>query len=94
MCLILLFFVLENSSSLHPYEVEIKKLLENPRPEFDFVKDDVDFKMSDSYVWVETKSKLEELADVLSRMSVFAVDTEQHSVRSCLGFTALIQVIC
>lgn len=48
--------------------------------------------MKDSYVWVDTESKLKDLADVLSKESVFAVDTEQHSLHSFLGFTALIQV--
>lgn len=48
--------------------------------------------MSDSYVWVDSELKLKELADVLSKESVFAVDTEQHSLHSFLGFTALIQV--
>lgn len=48
--------------------------------------------MRDSYVWVETESQLKELADILAKSKVFAVDTEQHSLRSFLGFTALIQV--
>ncbi|KAI9177536.1 hypothetical protein LWI28_016403 [Acer negundo] len=82
----------DKSSSLHPYEVEIKALSENLRPEFNFVTDKVDLKMSDLYVWVETKSQLEELANKLSGERVFAVDTEQHSLRSFLGFTALIQI--
>ncbi|KAK2649749.1 hypothetical protein Ddye_017238 [Dipteronia dyeriana] len=82
----------DKSSSLHPYEVEIIALSENLRPEFNFVTDNVDLKMSDFYVWVETKSQLEELANKLSGESVFAVDTEQHSLRSFLGFTALIQI--
>lgn len=72
--------------------MEIKALLENPRREFEFVTDDVDLKMSDSYAWVETTLQLKELADALSRERVFAVDTEQHSLRSFLGFTALVQV--
>ncbi|KAL5797871.1 hypothetical protein ACOSQ2_002691 [Xanthoceras sorbifolium] len=82
----------EKSSSLHPYEVEIKALLENPRPESNFVTNNVDLKMSDLYVWVETKSQLKELADKLSGERAFAVDTEQHSLRSFLGFTSLIQI--
>ena len=48
--------------------------------------------MKNSYVWVDTEFKLKELADVLSKECVFAVDTEQHSLHSFLGFTALIQV--
>lgn len=82
----------EKSSSLHPCEPEITALLENPQPEFDFLTVDLDSQMSDSYVWVETKSQLKELANILSKERVFAVDTEQHSLRSFLGFTALIQV--
>lgn len=48
--------------------------------------------MSDSYVWVDTEEKLESLARLLSEERVFAVDTEHHSLRSFLGFTALMQV--
>ena len=48
--------------------------------------------MDNTYIWVETESQLEELVNVLSKERVFAVDTEQHSLRSFLGFTALIQV--
>ncbi|KAL5978634.1 hypothetical protein ACLOJK_029751, partial [Asimina triloba] len=38
------------------------------------------------------KSQLQELAGVLSKEQFFAVDTEQHSARSFLGFTALMQI--
>lgn len=83
----------ENCSNLHPYEPEITDLIENPRGDFEFdVATKMDLKMTDVYVWVETESQLKELADTLSKESVFAVDTEQHSLRSFLGFTALIQV--
>ncbi|KAA8524681.1 hypothetical protein F0562_011104 [Nyssa sinensis] len=82
----------ENSSSSHPYQAEITALLKNPHLEFNFVDGNMDLKMSDSYVWVETHSQLQELVDVLSKERVFAVDTEQHSLRSFLGFTALIQI--
>ncbi|KAG9150036.1 hypothetical protein Leryth_010093 [Lithospermum erythrorhizon] len=44
------------------------------------------------FLWVDTQPQLELLADVLSKQIVFAVDTEQHSLRSFLGFTALIQI--
>lgn len=88
----IVLLIVEKSSGSHPYEVEITALLENPRPEFDFLTTDLDSQMSDSYVWVETKSQLKELANVLSKEKVFSVDTEQHSLRSFLGFTALIQV--
>lgn len=49
--------------------------------------------MKDSYVWVHTETQLKELVDALSEERFFAVDTEQHSLRSFLGFTALVQVI-
>lgn len=49
--------------------------------------------LADSYVWVDTISQLEALVDLLSKEQVFAVDTEQHSLHSLLGFTALMQVI-
>lgn len=48
--------------------------------------------MSCSYTWVDTEPQLESLAGLLRREKVFAVDTEQHSFRSFLGFTALMQV--
>ncbi|XP_015577871.1 protein RRP6-like 3 isoform X1 [Ricinus communis] len=83
-----------NSSSSHPYEREISALIENSGIEFGFeINSIVDLKeMKDDYVWVETESQLKELTDELSNQSVFAVDTEQHSLRSFLGFTALVQI--
>lgn len=48
--------------------------------------------MTEDCIWIDTKDKLLNLAEVLSRECEFAVDTEQHSVRSFLGFTALLQV--
>ncbi|CAA7049550.1 unnamed protein product [Microthlaspi erraticum] len=83
---------IEKPSNCHPYESEINVLLENPLLEFGFLKGEFPLEMSDSYVWVETESKLKELAKTLSKENVFAVDTEQHSLRSFLGFTALIQI--
>ncbi|KAJ9561003.1 hypothetical protein OSB04_006163 [Centaurea solstitialis] len=82
----------ESSSDLHPYESEIKVLLEKPQLQFEFCHAIMDMDMSDTYVWVDDESKLKELVEVLSKERVFAVDTEQHSVRSFLGFTALIQI--
>ncbi|CAN6843024.1 unnamed protein product [Brassica oleracea] len=77
----------------HPYESEITALLENPRlDEFEFLRGEYSLEMSDSYVWVETESELKKLAETLAKEKVFAVDTEQHSLRSFLGFTALIQI--
>lgn len=84
----------EKPSNCHPYETEITALLENPRlDEFEFLRGgEYSLEMSDSYVWVETESELKKLAETLAKEKVFAVDTEQHSLRSFLGFTALIQV--
>jgi cation-transporting P-type ATPase D len=83
---------LEKPSNGHPYETEITVLLENPQIEFGFLRGECSLEMSDSYVWVETESQLKELAEILAKEQVFAVDTEQHSLRSFLGFTALIQI--
>lgn len=75
----------------HPYKAEIDALLKSPVVEFD--EGNVgDLELRDSYVWIETESQLVELVDVLSQERLFAVDTEQHGLRSFLGFTALIQV--
>lgn len=60
--------------------------------EFEFCNGNMDMDMSNKYVWVDDESKLKELVEVLSKEIVFAVDTEQHSLHSFLGFTALIQV--
>ncbi|GKV33148.1 hypothetical protein SLEP1_g41688 [Rubroshorea leprosula] len=77
----------------HPYEADITALIDNPPVEFKFLEGvDIDLEMNDSYVWVDTESQLTQLADALSKGKVFAVDTEQHSLRSFLGFTALIQI--
>ncbi|KAM3697204.1 hypothetical protein ACJW31_06G094600 [Castanea mollissima] len=67
-------------------------LLDNPGLEFSFMNEYTDLKMSETYTWVETETQLKELVDVLSKERVFSVDTEQHSLRSFLGFTALIQI--
>ncbi|KAI3809814.1 hypothetical protein L1987_19414 [Smallanthus sonchifolius] len=82
----------ENSSDLHPYESEIKAILEKSELEFEFSCGIMDMSMSDTYVWVDDESKLKGLVEVLNKEIVFAVDTEQHSLRSFLGFTALIQI--
>ena len=82
----------ENALNSHPYEAEISALLKNPQLEFSFLNGSTDSKMSEEYTWIEKESQLKELLDVLSKERVFAVDTEQHSLRSFLGFTSLIQV--
>lgn len=78
----------------HPYEAEVTALMESPGLELQCITvKNVDLKkLSESYVWVETESQLKELVEVLSKEKVFGVDTEQHSLRSFLGFTALVQV--
>jgi len=81
-----------DSSNSHPYEAEITALLDSPRLEFTFYPDDKIPMTSDVYTWVETEQQLEELANVMIKERVFAVDTEQHSLCSFLGFTALMQV--
>lgn len=83
----------DDHSNVHPYHAEIMALLNNPRLELKNRPDDKDLKMKDAYVWVETEFRLKELADLLAKERVIAVDTEQHSLRSYLGFTALMQVI-
>ncbi|ESW04538.1 hypothetical protein PHAVU_011G103500 [Phaseolus vulgaris] len=82
----------ENASNSHPFEAEITALLKTPQPEIEFGTEIVDMEMKDSYVWVHTETQLKELVDVLSEERFFAVDTEQHSLRSFLGFTALVQI--
>jgi cation-transporting P-type ATPase D len=88
------FMVTENALNSHPYEAEISALLDNPGHEFNFINESTDLEMSEMYTWVETETQLKELVDILSKERVFAVDTEQHSLRSFLGFTPLIQVHC
>lgn len=66
-------------------------LIDNPKLEFKLTEK-MDLNMSESYIWVQTELQLKELVEVLSKERVFGVDTEQHSLRSFLGFTALVQV--
>ncbi|GAB4825189.1 Protein RRP6-like 3, variant 2 [Ancistrocladus abbreviatus] len=82
----------EKSCNSHPYESEIMALLENPHIDFGLFRGNMKTEMSGSFVWVETESQLKVLVDLLNKEDVFAVDTEQHSLRSFLGFTALIQI--
>ncbi|CAK9158012.1 unnamed protein product [Ilex paraguariensis] len=82
----------EEFVNLHPYKAEISALLERTEIEFEFFDGEFNLEMSDSFVWVETESHLQELAELLRKERVFAVDTEQHGLRSFLGFTALVQI--
>lgn len=88
-------FVTENGSDSHPFEAEITALVRSPQPEIELSDDFevVDLETNDSYVWVDTEVLLKELVNELSKEKFFAVDTEQHSLHSFLGFTALVQVI-
>jgi cobalt/nickel-transporting P-type ATPase D len=82
-------------NKLHPYEEEITNLLHNPPALSNFMSDcdNALLDMSCSYTWIDMEPQLESLAGLLSREKFFAVDTEQHSFRSFLGYTALMQVI-
>ncbi|KAK9151762.1 hypothetical protein Syun_010071 [Stephania yunnanensis] len=83
----------ESSANLHPYEEEIARLVRVSGIEsVEFGGDLVDLGMNGGFVWVETEEQLKELEEVLRKKRVFAVDTEQHSLRSFLGFTALMQI--
>ncbi|XP_061348771.1 protein RRP6-like 3 [Gastrolobium bilobum] len=81
-----------SASNSHPFEAEITALLKNPQPEIELGTEIVDMEMNDSYVWIDTEMQLKQLVDVLTKERFFAVDTEQHSLRSFLGFTALVQI--
>ncbi|KAL2938237.1 Protein RRP6-like 3 [Bienertia sinuspersici] len=82
----------EKSSNLHPYEDEIMTLLKNPQINSNIFEEISISGLNKSHVWVESKSQLQELVYALSEEKFFAVDTEQHSLRSFLGFTALVQI--
>ncbi|GER53229.1 polynucleotidyl transferase [Striga asiatica] len=85
----------EEYSNLHPYKGSISELIKDPNVGFLELLSECEernLEMKGSHVWVETESQLKELVEVLSNERVFAVDTEQHSFRSFLGFTALVQI--
>ncbi|KZV17721.1 hypothetical protein F511_01530 [Dorcoceras hygrometricum] len=87
----------EECTNLHPYKGEIARLVKNPNVEVLEFRCGDDYEcggstMGSSFVWVDSETGLRELAEVLSKVRVFAVDTEQHSSRSFLGLTALVQV--
>lgn len=68
-------------------------MLNNPPGFRSFMMGDQCPEMDTPYNWVDTEAQLEHLASLLGEEKAFAVDTEQHSVRSFLGYTALMQVI-
>ncbi|XP_020147854.1 protein RRP6-like 3 isoform X2 [Aegilops tauschii subsp. strangulata] len=85
----------ESSQKMHPFEDEITSLLDSPTRYSTFCNFTPSSQcpgMSNSYNWVNTKAQLEHLAGLLGEEKAFGVDTEQHSFRSFLGYTALVQI--
>ncbi|KAM3385332.1 hypothetical protein ACQJBY_009306 [Aegilops geniculata] len=85
----------ESSQKMHPFEDEITSLLDSPTRYSTFCNFTPSSQcpgMSNSYNWVNTKAQLEHLAGSLGEEKAFGVDTEQHSFRSFLGYTALVQI--
>ncbi|GAB2256784.1 hypothetical protein Droror1_Dr00022843 [Drosera rotundifolia] len=80
------------SVNSHPFEVEIGALLEDPKFDSSAFDGKIVMEMTGSHIWVETESQLQDVVDVLRKQKIIGVDTEQHSLRSFLGFTALIQI--
>ncbi|RAL41831.1 hypothetical protein DM860_009013 [Cuscuta australis] len=83
------------SRDLHPYIEEISGLLKEPKVEE--ALEEYNEKLEEvirrnSCVWVDKGLQLQELAEVLSKERLFAVDVEHNSFRSFLGFAALIQI--
>eukprot|EP01018_Ginkgo_biloba_P009243 Gb_31917 [translate_table: standard] len=76
----------------HPYADKIQFLLEHPPHSLKFSPLAEPVNMDGPFTWVHKRSELEALSKLLCKELVFAVDTEQHSLRSFLGFTALIQI--
>ncbi|KAL6657959.1 hypothetical protein ACP70R_005739 [Stipagrostis hirtigluma subsp. patula] len=82
----------ESTQKVHPFEEEVSSLLNKPPGFYSFMLGDKCPEMSTSYNWVDTEAQLEHLARLLADEKAFAVDTEQHSLRSFLGYTALMQI--
>ncbi|XP_037476960.1 protein RRP6-like 3 isoform X1 [Triticum dicoccoides] len=85
----------ESSEKMHPFEDEITSLLDNPTRYStfcNFTPSSQCPELRNSYNWVNTKAQLEHLAGLLGEEKAFGVDTEQHSFRSFLGYTALVQI--
>ncbi|KAG6557252.1 hypothetical protein Mapa_001179 [Marchantia paleacea] len=79
--------------SPHPYGQRIRALLEQLPPAFLLQETyEAPVGTEGQYEWVETTEQLEALAHLLSNVTEFAVDTEQHSYHSFHGFTALVQI--
>lgn len=87
------FVHLLNPEGAHPYSGEICALLNSPPRKLvhhEFQKRPPN--LEGPFEWIDSRAQLEKLASVLSHEAEFAVDTEQHSVHSFLGFTALMQI--
>ncbi|XP_074583029.1 protein RRP6-like 3 isoform X2 [Curcuma longa] len=82
----------EISVRMHPFAKEIDYLLKHPPDLKTFITSHKNSNSSCHFVWIDTEDQLEALVNVLNKEEIFAVDTEQHSLRSFLGFTALIQI--
>ncbi|GBG63778.1 hypothetical protein CBR_g39322 [Chara braunii] len=77
----------------HPYGAEIQQLIENPvPPPYLSALDDEPPPLEGGCIWVDTPEALNDLACLLAKEVEFGVDTEQHTRRSFLGFTALLQI--
>jgi hypothetical protein len=78
----------------HPYEDVIRALAEDPKPLFIqyYGEDATPPGMAGPCVWVQTRSQLEALVQVLEEEQEIGVDIEHHHVRSFRGFTSLVQV--
>ncbi|XP_042409467.1 protein RRP6-like 3 isoform X1 [Zingiber officinale] len=82
----------EISLRIHPFAREIDYLLKHPPDLKTFITSHRNPNSSCHFVWIDTEDQLEALANILNEEEIFAVDTEQHSIRSFLGFTSLIQI--
>uniref|UniRef100_A0A0D3ECA2 3'-5' exonuclease domain-containing protein n=2 Tax=Brassica oleracea TaxID=3712 RepID=A0A0D3ECA2_BRAOL len=80
-----------STENCHPFRKEIGALIDNP-PEHSFWTSFTKEDTSKDCMWVDSSLQLRELANKLAEQNVFAVDTEQHNLRSYLGFTALMQI--
>ena len=78
----------------HPYEDVIRDLAEDPDLSFAQYYGDNDMPpgMAGPCVWVQTRSQLEALVEVLKEEKEIGVDIEHHHVRSFRGFITLVQV--
>lgn len=72
----------------------LRALAEDPRPSLcECYGDNVmPPGMEGPCVWVQTRSGLEALVEVLKEEKEIGVDIEHHHVRSFRGFTSLVQV--